>query len=366
MSSSPWSSRMKTPSSCCFPSTTHSTSTLSWRRPRWRHITSPPRTIYRDPPPCNGCQGTTCPAATALTMEGCIHWRVLYDYLIYFIQFCFYQCPFSIYYSNLDFKGCYCGDGIISKSSLKQRASAYGAQVLDAGSQELDSKWHSGSCCRSHGDSMTKVLSTSAEHSFERLDYTISLLVSLSLQVLRLIRRTRKRLRQSFFPQRNKWHLMHVPCWLQPSTLPLEISSCYLLICYTVFLPFPKDFSLLPLVILRFLINHQCLLILIGDLCLNFRFAQKTMITLEVFFFPDFQGTSPLIFNCKTLCNCCFYGVNNMLVIETLTEECEDICRAEGTEKKKNLCSDKTGTLTLNKLTVDKNLVEVRQQQLHI
>ena len=27
------------------------------------------------------------------------------------------------------------------------------------------------------------------------------------------------------------------------------------------------------------------------------------------------------------------------------------------------LCSDKTGTLTLNKLTVDKNLVEVRQEQ---
>lgn len=25
------------------------------------------------------------------------------------------------------------------------------------------------------------------------------------------------------------------------------------------------------------------------------------------------------------------------------------------------LCSDKTGTLTLNKLTVDKNLIEVRQ-----
>jgi H+-transporting ATPase len=31
------------------------------------------------------------------------------------------------------------------------------------------------------------------------------------------------------------------------------------------------------------------------------------------------------------------------------------------------LCSDKTGTLTLNKLTVDKNLIEVRQgQPLHI
>jgi H+-transporting ATPase len=28
------------------------------------------------------------------------------------------------------------------------------------------------------------------------------------------------------------------------------------------------------------------------------------------------------------------------------------------------LCSDKTGTLTLNKLTVDKNLVEVREEQL--
>jgi H+-transporting ATPase len=27
------------------------------------------------------------------------------------------------------------------------------------------------------------------------------------------------------------------------------------------------------------------------------------------------------------------------------------------------LCSDKTGTLTLNKLTVDKNLIEVRLEQ---
>lgn len=28
------------------------------------------------------------------------------------------------------------------------------------------------------------------------------------------------------------------------------------------------------------------------------------------------------------------------------------------------LCSDKTGTLTLNKLTVDKNLIEVRKKEL--
>ena len=30
------------------------------------------------------------------------------------------------------------------------------------------------------------------------------------------------------------------------------------------------------------------------------------------------------------------------------------------------LCSDKTGTLTLNKLTVDKNLIEVRLEQNHL
>lgn len=29
------------------------------------------------------------------------------------------------------------------------------------------------------------------------------------------------------------------------------------------------------------------------------------------------------------------------------------------------LCSDKTGTLTLNKLTVDKNLIEVREAKMH-
>ena len=30
------------------------------------------------------------------------------------------------------------------------------------------------------------------------------------------------------------------------------------------------------------------------------------------------------------------------------------------------LCSDKTGTLTLNKLTVDKNLIEVRLEHNHL
>lgn len=30
------------------------------------------------------------------------------------------------------------------------------------------------------------------------------------------------------------------------------------------------------------------------------------------------------------------------------------------------LCSDKTGTLTLNKLTVDKNMIEVRKKEISI